>query len=566
MATCEACGADVLDIDVKCPKCGKPIASTGAHRMLGTVVLGAFELVDVLGQGGMSVVYKGRHRLTGQEAALKILPPELAAHAQVKSRFVEEARALAQLDHPNIVHLYNFDQETNGCFVLAMQFVQGKTWERLILEHTRLDWVSSATIAVDVLRALEYAHGRGVIHRDMKPSNVLVRADDGTATVMDFGIAKMTTSTRLTATGQTMGTVRYMSPEQVRGQEVDLRTDIYSLGATLYESIVGDTPFDGDTHFEIMTRHLNEPPKAPSVRGIPVPAELETALMRSLAKKPDDRFAAARDFRKALEAALKDADSGHSETLRMARGSIAQARNATGPRSKIGTRPPPTTGAPALDSITDLARELEPTGMEPALRRRPKPWLWLGLGGVVAVSGIAVLIVSRGGGEARATAAAAAAGSGTGSAAVRAFEPPDVTWIGSVDVPERQIVIRTAAPWDPKEIAAAHGRITDHFQRFLTARSPDARLAPLPMTVLVVPKRVLCDRRTYDGAMPERCDTNGSYYRPIEQTLLVADDKKALDRNLATGIAEAACLHEAAPGACEARDPFVQEVARGGPP
>src|SRR5262245_2276455 len=105
MATCEACGADVLEIDVKCPKCGKPIASTGAHRMLGTVVLGAFELVDVLGQGGMSVVYKGRHRLTGQEAALKILPPELAAHAQVKSRFVEEARALAQLDHPNIVHL-----------------------------------------------------------------------------------------------------------------------------------------------------------------------------------------------------------------------------------------------------------------------------------------------------------------------------------------------------------------------------------------------------------------------------------------------------------------------------
>src|SRR5512141_6944 len=112
---CTACGPPVLDIDVKCPKCGHNLASSGSHRLLGTTVLGQYELVDVLGQGGMSVVYKGRHKMTEQEVALKILPPELAAHAQVKSRFVEEAKALALLDHPNIVHLYNFGQE-NGCF------------------------------------------------------------------------------------------------------------------------------------------------------------------------------------------------------------------------------------------------------------------------------------------------------------------------------------------------------------------------------------------------------------------------------------------------------------------
>jgi len=252
---CPKCDATVLDIDVKCGKCGAGLGASGAHRMLGQVVLQVYELSDVLGQGGMSVVFKGRHKMTDQEVALKILPPELAAHSQVKSRFLEEAKALAALDHPNIVHLYNFGQE-NGSFVLAMQFVQGRTWERLIVENKRLDWTASCRIAIDVLKALEYAHGRGVVHRDMKPSNVLVRAHDGSATVMDFGIAKMTTSTRLTATGQTMGTVRYMSPEQVRGQEVDLRTDIYSLGATLYESLVGDTPFDGQTHFEIMTKHL----------------------------------------------------------------------------------------------------------------------------------------------------------------------------------------------------------------------------------------------------------------------------------------------------------------------
>ena len=130
---CPQCGIDVLDIDLKCGSCGTALAATGAHKMIGKVMLGQYELVDVLGQGGMSVVFKGKHRMTDQEVALKILPPELAAHSQVKSRFLDEAKALAALDHSNIVHLYNFGQE-DGFFVLAMQFVQGQTWERMILE------------------------------------------------------------------------------------------------------------------------------------------------------------------------------------------------------------------------------------------------------------------------------------------------------------------------------------------------------------------------------------------------------------------------------------------------
>ncbi|MCA9677427.1 MAG: protein kinase, partial [Myxococcales bacterium] len=321
---CPNCGSEVLDIDVRCGECGHALGSTGAQRMIGSVVLAQYEIVDVLGQGGMSIVYKARHKITEQEVALKLLPPELAAHSQVKSRFLEEARALAQLDHPHIVHLYNFGEE-NGAFVLAMQYVHGQTWERMILSGGRMDWTLSCRVAIDVLRALEYAHGRGIIHRDMKPSNVLVRDSDGAATVMDFGIAKMTNSTRLTATGQTMGTVRYMSPEQVRGQEVDLRTDLYSLGATLYESLVGDTPFDGNTHFEIMTKHLHEAPPQLSTHGVTVPAALEAAVLRSLAKKPEDRFQSARDFRKVLEAVLKDADVGLAETQRLSRDSMPPA-------------------------------------------------------------------------------------------------------------------------------------------------------------------------------------------------------------------------------------------------
>src|SRR5262245_16387725 len=380
--TCPACGKDVLVIDVKCGSCGAALGSSGAHRMIGTVMLGQYELVDVLGQGGMSVVFKGRHNLTNQEVALKILPPELAAHSQVKSRFLEEAKALAALDHPNIVHLYNFGQE-NGFFVLAMQYVDGRTWERMILEAKRLDWAASCRIAIHVLRALEYAHGRGVIHRDMKPSNVLVRSHDAVATVMDFGIAKMTTSTRLTATGQTMGTVRYMSPEQVRGHEVDLRTDIYSLGATLYESLTGDTPFGGNTHFEIMTKHLSEAPRRPSKLGATLPPAVEDAVMRSLAKRPEDRFGSAREMRKLFEAALRDSDLGLVETQRLGRDVLGDLRSAAteparpeadrsraarGPRgSARGT--PDTSPLPGVEprfrhvSVAGpLADELEPEG------------------------------------------------------------------------------------------------------------------------------------------------------------------------------------------------------------
>src|SRR3569832_1110465 len=194
----------------------------------------------------------------------------------------------------------------------------------------------------------------------MKPSNVLVRAHDHMATVMDFGIAKMTTSTKLTATGQTMGTVRYMSPEQVRGQEVDLRTDIYSLGATMYESLVGDTPFDGSTHFEIMTKHLSEAPKRPSSLGVELPQAVEDALMRSLTKRTADRFETARDMRLVLEAALREGDVGLSETRRRGGGAGAGGRRARISRGAGQPRPAPR-----------LADELEAAPIPQAKLARP---------------------------------------------------------------------------------------------------------------------------------------------------------------------------------------------------
>ncbi|MBP6837974.1 MAG: protein kinase [Kofleriaceae bacterium] len=544
---CPSCQAENLDIDLKCTQCGQPLTSTGAHRMIGSMVLGQYELVDILGQGGMSVVYKGRHNLTDQEVALKILPPELAAHAQVKSRFLEEAKALAALDHANIVHLYNFGQE-NGCFVLAMQFIRGKTWERMIMENQRLDWTVSARITVDVLRALEYAHGRGVVHRDMKPSNVLVRQDDGVATVMDFGIAKMTTSTRLTATGQTMGTVRYMSPEQVRGQEVDLSTDLYSLGATLYESLTGDTPFDGNTHFEIMTKHLSEVPVPPSQRGVVLPAGLEQALLTSLAKKPADRFASARDFRKAIEAVLKLEDVGIAETMRLARDSLAPALRAGDVSKPTASAVAPVSTSPGRPAkATTLADKLEPSGAHPVARPSSTPWPVI-IGAVVAVAATAVgavLYVRRD----RTPAA---------TAPVRperpaAFQPPGQAWTSQYD--DGALGFYSTDPAvDAQAVRKVFTEAVGELDRFIAERIAGEQLAIRPLNVIAVPAAVLCSPATYterkrDGTLhtspvdAEVCKTRRFYYRTTDRSLLVRADEVGLPRAVREGVADFVQIH-----------------------
>jgi serine/threonine protein kinase len=508
---CPHCQGEVLDIDVKCKHCGAALGATGAQRMIGNTVLGQYELVDVLGQGGMSVVFKGKHRMTDQEVALKILPPELAAHSQVKSRFLEEAKALAALDHPNIVHLYNFGQE-NGSFVLAMQYVRGKTWERMILESKRLDWKQSCRVAIDVLKALEYAHDRGVVHRDMKPSNVLVR-DDGMATVMDFGIAKMAQSTRLTATGQTMGTVRYMSPEQVRGQDVDLRTDIYSLGATLYESLVGDTPFDGQTHFEIMTKHLSEAPKPPTKLGIEVPYVVEEALMKSLAKKAENRFDSARDMRKELEAALKEHDVALHETQKVHRDDLLTPKK---PAAAL-------TPVPRAATASDLADQLEP-GMSREQVARKSRWPLL--------AGLAVLLAGG------AAAAFLLTGRPHGYRPVTHVKGAALTAGKTID----GMLVETDGKLTPEEVAAAYHKVLGELE--VSAGAVKGHFAVIDV-VVALPQPLLCEPSAYPvDKPPADCNSLTSAHAigaGGKHVLYVADDKAGLDGALRQGIADAVC-------------------------
>jgi hypothetical protein len=363
-----------------------------------------------------------------------------------------------------------------------------------------------------------------VIHRDMKPSNVLVRAHDGSATVMDFGIAKMTTSTRLTATGQTMGTVRYMSPEQVRGQEVDLRTDLYSLGATLYESLTGDTPFDGETHFEIMTKHLSEKPKKPSARGISLPSEVEEALMKSLQKRASDRFESAREMRRVFEAALKDGDVALSETQKMGRGQLSELASID--RAAATTEPRAATAS-------DLADRLEPT--PPRTKRRSSRLLWI----------LLALLVLGGGG----TAAALLFVKGA---------PPRADAQGP-----RELVFEAGGGATAAQGSAAYRASLDSLSAVVGATFKRVTLdRPVDKIVLVTQAEV-CDPSRYGDIMtvPSPCDgLLASVSASQPRTLLVAADRGSLQHAMDEGVASALCLFQSFAIAAESGAPSKDEV------
>ena len=526
---CGACGAAILDIDVRCGSCGAALSSTGAQRMVGSVVLENYVITDILGQGGMSVVYKGKHKITDQEVALKVLPPELAAYKDVKGRFLEEGRALAQLDHPNIVHLYNFGDD-GDCLVLAMQFVRGDTWERMILEQDSLPWRRSVELTRDVSNALDYAHGRGIIHRDMKPSNVLVRNLDGAATVMDFGIAKMQSSTKLTAEGQTMGTVRYMSPEQVRGIPVGVETDIYSLAMTAYESLVGDTPFTGETHFEIMTKHLNEAPVPPSERGVDLPPSLEAVLMRAMSKTPSDRQSSALEFKEQLQAVL---DGEEPENI-----NLDQAKT----RSLGAKSAGPVVGPAASRPASKLADTL--AGL-PEGKRRGGSGLLLALGGLVLAAGVLTFALTRSSGNGKSKGDAVPE---TPKQVVKttadAFIMPGVKFLTDQTFEEDNLRILTTG-----EISADHlrGQVQEAraaYQVMAKEENWEDDAIPLPLTVLVVPQVIICNPTLYDtGEVLPSCRTQNAYYRPVEHSLYVVNNGEGEVDDLPFTIARIRCTH-----------------------
>ncbi len=271
------------------------------------VAVGAQYLVDAeIGRGGMAVVYRATDLRLHRRVAIKLLPPELAFNGDVRERFLREAQTAAQLTHPNIVPIYTVD-EKDGMVFFVMALVDGESLAERLAREPRMPVAESRTILTAVADALAYAHSQGVVHRDVKPDNIMLDRTTGRPMVTDFGIARAAQAdSRLTVTGVAIGTPAYMSPEQALGErEIDGRSDIYSLGVIAYQMLAGETPFKASNTPAMLVKHVSETPRSLSSLRPDAPAGLVNAIARALAKKPEDRWPDANEFRDALSGAFE---------------------------------------------------------------------------------------------------------------------------------------------------------------------------------------------------------------------------------------------------------------------
>ena len=276
---------------------GKPRSVQQTSRVLGHVLSDRYELGPVLGQGGMARVHQGLDRQLGRQVAIKVLAPPFDRDREFVERFRREARAAAGLSHPNIVAVFDSGSDDGTNFIVT-ELVEGETLADRLRRDGPMPPADAVAVAVDIARALAAAHARGLIHRDIKPGNVML-LPDGRVKVVDFGIARAAGSDTLTNTGVVLGSTAYLSPEQAGGQPVDERADLYSLGCVLYEMLTGHVPFRADTPIATMYRHVNEDAPPPSTIA-PVQPELEDVVLRCLEKDPKRRFASAAELQDAL--------------------------------------------------------------------------------------------------------------------------------------------------------------------------------------------------------------------------------------------------------------------------
>lgn len=270
--------------------------------------LGGYEIIEQVGMGGMATVYKAHHARLDRYVAIKVMHQTLAQEENFHARFEREARIIARLDHANIVSIYDFS-EYEGNPYLVMKYVEGETLEDR-LEDQKLSLNEVARVLRPVAEALAYAHGQNILHRDVKPSNIIL-GTNGTVYLTDFGLARLAASGSSTMSqGAMIGTPHYISPEQALGNKtLDARTDVYSLGVVLYELVVGRVPYAGDTPFSIVHDHIYSPLPAPSTINAAVSPAVEAVLVRAMAKDPADRFQTTLALIEAFEAAIADGDA-----------------------------------------------------------------------------------------------------------------------------------------------------------------------------------------------------------------------------------------------------------------
>jgi serine/threonine-protein kinase len=261
-------------------------------------VVGSYKILEKIGEGGMGAVYKGVDLMLEREVAIKALRPELARQPDVVERFRAEAVTLARLNHPNIATLYSFLRQGDDYF-MVMEFVRGETLDAVLRRAGAMPIDRAITLFCQALEGIDHAHKMGIVHRDIKPANMML-TQGGSIKVMDFGIARVLGTARMTRQGSVIGTVEYMSPEQVRGMETDARSDIYSLGILLYEMLTGRVPFSHPSEYELMKQQIEETARSPRELQANIPDTMESAVLKAISKNPADRFQTAEAMRVAL--------------------------------------------------------------------------------------------------------------------------------------------------------------------------------------------------------------------------------------------------------------------------
>ncbi len=261
--------------------------------MIGKVV-GNYKIISELGEGGVGTVYKGVDTMLDREVAIKVLRPELVRQDAIVERFRSEAVTLAKLNHPNIATLFSLFRHGAELF-MVLEFVEGETLEDILQRRGAIDCDEAIPIFCQALNGLNYAHQLKIIHRDIKPSNMIL-TNDNVLKILDFGIARLLGSSRMTKVGNIIGTLEYMSPEQIRGEETDARSDIYGLGIMLYEILTGRLPFESENEFVLMKAHTEETPVLPRQINPNIPPEIENAIVKAISKNPNERFQNADEF------------------------------------------------------------------------------------------------------------------------------------------------------------------------------------------------------------------------------------------------------------------------------
>lgn len=396
--------------------------SHASDPLIGSLIAGRYRVLRPLGEGGMGQVYLAEHEAIEKKVALKVLKSEYSRKEDIVTRFQQEAISASRIKHPNVLDVFDFGKLESGEAFLAMEFLEGHDLSDDLAKTFVLDPSRGIQIALQICRALAAAHSKGVVHRDMKPDNVfLQRTGDGEELVkiVDFGIAQLRTNEevaktqptrrRLTKTGMIFGTPEYMSPEQAAGRAADLRVDVYALGVILYEMFTGSVPFTGDSFMAVLAKTLNDPPP-PMIemnRDLRVSSELESVIMRSLAKSPDQRYASMTEFSNALLGTPEGAQFGRVPSGSIGGGRLSAYPEAAGASTaaQFGSKSamtasgtvaaltaPSPGGTAAIGTPRDVgARTATPTGGQSATvapTRAPSTGLVVGSLGLVALLGI----------------------------------------------------------------------------------------------------------------------------------------------------------------------------------